>query len=442
MRAASPGAAAAPRRGRRASASVSSPSQRRGRVEIGVRDARDLERGAREIAGRRRDQGSRSVRGGRACACRVAAAAAGRQAASAGSGGRSPATSSLVSLRDKAAIVGIGQLPFSKNIGRSEEVTALEASRLALEDAGLRPSQIDGMSKWSIQVTSENAIARNLGVPNLRWFGEVGYGGGGGCGVVGHAAAAIAAGMARCVLVYRSRNRGSGGRPWAGTSRERDQSQAEGNETAFFSPYGFVRPVDQVAMFARRFLHDRGYIDAAPRLDRGEHAQARAQQPGGDDARADDARGSRQLAHHLGPAAPVRQLPRDRRRGRGDRRRRGAGARLPAEAGVHPRRVAGDGAAQLHDEQLLQGARSSSHPARTRRATCGAWRAADRRTSTWRSSTTPSRRSSSPRSRSTASASRATRVASSRTAASRWAAIFPTTPAAAACRRRTCTAST
>jgi acetyl-CoA acetyltransferase len=76
---------------------------------------------------------------------------------------------------------------------------------------------------------------------------------------VGHAAAAIASGMARCVLIYRSRNRGSGGRPWAGTSRERDQAQAEGNETAFFAPYGFVRPVDQVAMFARRFLHDRGY---------------------------------------------------------------------------------------------------------------------------------------------------------------------------------------
>jgi acetyl-CoA acetyltransferase len=138
-------------------------------------------------------------------------------------------------------------------------VTALEACRLALEDAGLRPSDVDGMTKWSIQVTSENVIARNLGVPNLRFFGEVGYGGGGGCGVVGHAAAGIAAGMARCVLVYRSRNRGSGGRPWAGTSRERDQSAADTNETAYFAPYGFVRPADQVAMFARRFLHERGY---------------------------------------------------------------------------------------------------------------------------------------------------------------------------------------
>jgi acetyl-CoA acetyltransferase len=164
-----------------------------------------------------------------------------------------------VSLKDKAAIVGIGQLPFAKDIGRSEEVTALEASRLALEDAGLAPSDIDGMMKWSIQNTSENAIARSLGVPNLRFFGEVGYGGGGGCGVVGHAAAGIAAGMARCVLVYRSRNRGSGGRPWAGTSREREVSAADMNETALFSPYGFVRPADQVAMFARRFLHDRGY---------------------------------------------------------------------------------------------------------------------------------------------------------------------------------------
>jgi acetyl-CoA acetyltransferase len=164
-----------------------------------------------------------------------------------------------VSLKDKAAIVGVGQLPFAKDIGRSEDVTALEACRLALEDAGLRPSDIDGMTKWSIQVTAENAIARNLGVPNLRFFGEVGYGGGGGCGVVAHAAAGIAAGMARCVLVYRSRNRGSGGRPWAGTSRERDQSAAETNETAIYSPYGFVRPVDQVAMFARRFLHERGY---------------------------------------------------------------------------------------------------------------------------------------------------------------------------------------
>jgi acetyl-CoA acetyltransferase len=164
-----------------------------------------------------------------------------------------------VSLRDQAAIVGIGQLPFSKNIGRPEEVTACEASLLALADAGLRPADVDGMCKWSIQPAPENKIARNLGIPNLGFFGEVGYGGGGGCGVVAHAAAAIASGMARCVLIYRSRNRGSGGRPWAGTSKEGQPVAQETNEAQLFSPYGFVRPVDQVAMFTRRFLHERGY---------------------------------------------------------------------------------------------------------------------------------------------------------------------------------------
>src|SRR5881409_1057487 len=125
-------------------------------------------------------------------------------------------TGQAVSLRDRAAIVGIGQLPFAKDIGRSEEVTALEAAQLALEDAGLRPSDVDGMMKWSIQPTGENVIARNLGVPNLRFFGEVGYGGGGGGGGGPHRAAGIPAAMARCVLVSRSRTRGPGGRPWAG----------------------------------------------------------------------------------------------------------------------------------------------------------------------------------------------------------------------------------
>jgi len=77
-----------------------------------------------------------------------------------------------VSLKDQAAIVGIGQLPFSKNIGKPEETTALEAARIALDDAGLRPADLDGMVKWSIQTTSENAIARNLGVPNRDFSGK------------------------------------------------------------------------------------------------------------------------------------------------------------------------------------------------------------------------------------------------------------------------------
>ena len=89
------------------------------------------------------------------------------------------------------AIAGIGQVEFSKKIGRSERQIALEAIRLALGDAGLLPSQVDGLVRFDMESTSEVEIARNLGIPNLRFFGEVGYGGGGGCAAVGHAAMAI-----------------------------------------------------------------------------------------------------------------------------------------------------------------------------------------------------------------------------------------------------------
>src|SRR5262249_56456046 len=98
------------------------------------------------------------------------------------------------------------------------------------------------MMKWSIQPTGENVIARNLGVPNLRFFGEVGYGGGGGCGVGGHASGGIAAGMARCVLVYPARHPGSGGRPGAGTSPGGGKNAAGTDRTGRLPPPTLLRP--------------------------------------------------------------------------------------------------------------------------------------------------------------------------------------------------------
>jgi acetyl-CoA acetyltransferase len=150
------------------------------------------------------------------------------------------------------AIAGIGQVEFSKKIGRSERQTALEAIRLALADAGLPPSQVDGLVRFDMESTSEVEIARNLGIPNLRFFGEVGYGGGGGCAAVGHAAMAIESGWAHSVICWRARNRGSGGRPWAGTGAE------VGGDAQFSIPFGLARPVDQIAMLARRHMFEYG----------------------------------------------------------------------------------------------------------------------------------------------------------------------------------------
>jgi acetyl-CoA acetyltransferase len=152
----------------------------------------------------------------------------------------------------RVAIAGIGQTEFSKNIGRSERQIALEAIQLALADAGLSPEGVDGLVRFDMESTSEVEIARNLGIPNLRFFGEVGYGGGGGCAAVGHAAMAIETGWARTVVCWRARNRGSGGRPWAGTGNR------VGGDAQFYLPFGLVRPADQIAMLARRHMHEYG----------------------------------------------------------------------------------------------------------------------------------------------------------------------------------------
>jgi acetyl-CoA acetyltransferase len=155
-------------------------------------------------------------------------------------------------MRRAAAIVGIGQTEFSKNIGRPERTVALEAIRSALQDAGLDSSQVDGLVRFDMETTTEVEIARNLGLENVRFFSEIAYGGGAGCGTVAHAAMAVATGQASVVVCWRARNRGSGGRPWAATG------SGVGGDAQFTAPYGLVRPVDQIAMLARRHMHEFG----------------------------------------------------------------------------------------------------------------------------------------------------------------------------------------
>ena len=80
-----------------------------------------------------------------------------------------------LTLKDKTAIVGIGHTEYSRDSGRSEMSLAVEAIRNAIADAGLKPSDIDGIAKYTMDNNSEIDIAANLGVSALRFFGEVGY---------------------------------------------------------------------------------------------------------------------------------------------------------------------------------------------------------------------------------------------------------------------------
>ena len=111
-----------------------------------------------------------------------------------------------------AAIAGIGATEFSKDSGRSELRLAAEAVRAALADAALRPSDVDGLVTFTMDSNAEIAVARELGIPRLTFFSQIGYGGGAACATVHQAAMAIAAGAASVVVCYRALNERSGRR--------------------------------------------------------------------------------------------------------------------------------------------------------------------------------------------------------------------------------------
>ncbi len=88
------------------------------------------------------------------------------------------------SIRDRAAIVGIGQTPFARSLGRSEYDMALEAILAACADAGIAPSAIDGTVRYDMETTDEENLLAALGNPELRWFASSAWGGGGSASVI------------------------------------------------------------------------------------------------------------------------------------------------------------------------------------------------------------------------------------------------------------------
>ncbi|HEU4547711.1 MAG TPA: lipid-transfer protein, partial [Microlunatus sp.] len=157
-----------------------------------------------------------------------------------------------------AAIVGIGATEFSKESGRSELQLSAEATRAALADAGLTAADVDGLVTFTMDTSSEIALARELGIPRLRFFSRVNYGGGAACGTVLHAAMAVATGVADVVVCYRGFNERSGSRFGQVSVAAATQVNTNGLDNAWTYPMGLGTPAATVAMFARRYMHEYG----------------------------------------------------------------------------------------------------------------------------------------------------------------------------------------
>ena len=164
-----------------------------------------------------------------------------------------------MSLGGKVAIAGIGQTSYGKGLAPSERELASMAIDAALKDAGLQPSDIDALSSYTMEATPDFDVARDLGLGPIHYLSQSPHGGGAGPGAVGHAALAIAGGVANAAVIWRARKRSqAASRVWA------QSSALLQDHWKWSRPSGVLRPVDEVALLTRRYMHEHG--DVIPAL--------------------------------------------------------------------------------------------------------------------------------------------------------------------------------
>ena len=164
------------------------------------------------------------------------------------------------SIGSKTAIAGIGATEFSKDSGRSEWRLAVEAVAAALEDAGIDPTEVDGLVSYSMENNPEIAIAQALGFGELTFFSRIHYGGGAACATIQQAAMAVASGIAKVVVCYRAFNERSGVRLGSGVMAEMAPPT-----TSRFASAGWLRMACARQPDGRHCLHSATCIVTAQR---------------------------------------------------------------------------------------------------------------------------------------------------------------------------------
>jgi acetyl-CoA acetyltransferase len=170
----------------------------------------------------------------------------------------------MLSLRDQACIVGIGETGYCRapGSGVSELELMLAASLTAIADAGLSPLDIDGVMAPIWGGTAED-LAANLGIENLRFAAQVNMGGASSVVSLQSAAMAVAHGVAGHVLVPTGWN-GYSGRRVRGDLTQLAAEMAKFESTMgsairdYYVPFGSCSPAQWYTLIARRHMHEYG----------------------------------------------------------------------------------------------------------------------------------------------------------------------------------------
>jgi acetyl-CoA acetyltransferase len=169
-------------------------------------------------------------------------------------------------IRRQVAIVGIGQTAYGKALPGTAWDLAVEAVSRAIADAGIDPADVDGMCRFAppFEPVSEPMLVRALGIRELTFFAESPLGGEALGAVIAHGAAAIMAGLARVVVVYRALSQSKGGR-FGRADRDGqpggDIVVPEEENRSFAWPYGLMSPGQLFALWARRYASVYGLSD-------------------------------------------------------------------------------------------------------------------------------------------------------------------------------------
>jgi acetyl-CoA acetyltransferase len=157
-------------------------------------------------------------------------------------------------LRDKYAIVGVGETAYLRRSGRTTRHMAVEAVRNAVADAGLRPSDVDGMlSYMAMDSTMSPTVGADLGM-RLDFYMDVMGGGSSIEALVGLAMGAIEAGMCKTVAIFRSMNGATGVR-MGGSGRGAPTIAGDQLHTV---PYGWTSPAQWFGFTFMRHMYEYG----------------------------------------------------------------------------------------------------------------------------------------------------------------------------------------
>lgn len=162
-------------------------------------------------------------------------------------------------LQGNVVVAGVGYSELGKDTGRSEGSLTVDAIRAALDDAGIPPAEVDGLTPWPARQGADTfsgpalgLIQRTFGM-NLRYWQAGGDGSAQFSGLT-TGAMAVACGLARVVVTWRTVL----AQPRAKKISARPANVEAWQDSAFVAPYGVGAMSPKWALLGQRFLYETG----------------------------------------------------------------------------------------------------------------------------------------------------------------------------------------